>query len=341
MFGIVKDHLYLEHVPDDYHPENPKRLEAIYSMLDQFPREEIIYIRARDATKEEISYVHDPSYVDHISKTLGRTLRLDPDTYVSPRSYEVAVRAVGGLLSLCDAIMEGKVASGFALIRPPGHHAEKRRAMGFCLFNNIAIAARYLKVKYGLGKIAIIDFDLHHGNGTQKEFYSEKDFLYFSTHQYPYYPGTGSMDEIGSGDGLGYTVNVPLPYGMGNEDYTYVFREILLPILYGYEPSAILVSAGFDAYYRDPLGGMNLTEEGYASMTALIKEAAIKVCGGKVLFALEGGYNIEGLASCVRTVIETMLDRKSLITSYEGRPKREAIEIVDKLKRRLSPYWKF
>ncbi|HOJ43758.1 MAG TPA: histone deacetylase, partial [Syntrophorhabdaceae bacterium] len=253
--GIVREDIYMEHVMDFYHPESPERLRRIYAMLEDLGSENIERIPARDATHEEIAYVHDKSYIESISATKGKSVRLDPDTSTSPKSYEAAIKAAGGLLSLIDAVMEGKVDNGFALIRPPGHHAERNRAMGFCLFNNIAIGARYLENRHNLKRIVIVDFDLHHGNGTQHSFYRDATVLYFSTHQYPYYPGTGWIDETGEGEGRGYTVNVPFSYGMDDDDYMYAFKEVLVPIIEMYKPEIILVSAGFDAHYDDPLGG--------------------------------------------------------------------------------------
>lgn len=341
MVGIVKDELFLEHKPEGYHPENPKRLEYIYKMLPEVDKDGIVYIKAKDAEESEIAYVHDPSYVNHIASTKGSTRRLDPDTYVSPLSYDAARKAAGAVITLCDAIMNKKVRCGFALVRPPGHHAERSRAMGFCLFNNVAIGARHLQRAYGLERITIIDFDLHHGNGTQNCFYKEKEVLYFSTHQYPYYPGTGWLDEIGEKDGKGYTVNVPLSYGMGDDDYIFIFNELLLPILKQYRPQFIIVSAGFDAYHRDPLGGMALTENGYAIMTRIINNLSHELCEGKLLFALEGGYDVEGLSLSVKSVIEELKKLPSASADKQINPSKKVIQTVDEVKKRLSFCWAF
>ncbi|MCS7280487.1 MAG: histone deacetylase [Desulfobacterota bacterium] len=340
MVGLVKDELFLEHKPEAYHPENPKRLEYIYKMLPEIDQDGIFYISARDADPSEITYVHDPSYVNFVAATSGFWRRLDPDTYVSPRSYEVALRAVGATISLIDAVMEGKIRCGFALIRPPGHHAEKKKAMGFCLFNNVAIAARHLQRLYGLNRTAIIDFDLHHGNGTQNCFYRENSVLYISTHQYPYYPGTGWLDEIGEEEGRGYTVNVPLPYGMGDEDYVFVFRDLISPLLRQYKPEFILVSAGFDAYHRDPLGGMSLTEDGYGALTRILNDIARDVCKGRLVFVLEGGYDLQGLCSSVKRVIEELKISRPFGSDTELKPSKRVIEIVAEIKEKLSLYWR-
>jgi acetoin utilization deacetylase AcuC-like enzyme len=211
--------------------------------------------------------------------------------------------------------------------------------MGFCIFNNIAIGARYLENKYNFKRILIVDFDLHHGNGTQHSFYKDSSILYFSTHQYPYYPGTGWYEEIGEGAGKGYTVNIPLSYGMGDDDYIYAFEEILIPIADSFKPEMVLVSAGFDAYYNDPLGGMAVTEEGYATMTKILLNIARKHCNGKTLFALEGGYDVKGLASSVKAVIVEMKGTPATAPEKHGKPSGEITKVVNKVKEVLHPYW--
>ena len=338
--GIVKHDIFMEHVIDDYHPESPQRLEQVYAMLAEMGPDGLSFIAPRMATREEIALVHEPAYIDIVASTKGRAhTRLDPDTATSPRSYEAACMAVGGVLELLDRIERSEVGSGFALVRPPGHHAERSRAMGFCLFNNIAIGARYLQSKYGLKRILIVDFDLHHGNGTQHSFYAERGILYFSTHQYPYYPGTGSAREVGDGDGTGYTVNVPLSYGMGDDDFEYVFRTLLVPLSDRFGPEIVLVSAGFDTYYSDPLGGMRVTEGGFGSMTRILLEIADKHCKGKVAFVLEGGYDVMGLAASVRQVIKE-LKRKSAGKPHRViSPSQDAVEIVGKVKAAIKPVW--
>jgi acetoin utilization deacetylase AcuC-like enzyme len=338
--GIVKDDIYLQHITDDYHPENPDRLKHIYAMLETLDQEGLAYISPRMATHEEIALVHERSYIDAIARTSGKALQhLDSDTATSPKTYEAACMAVGGLLELADAIQSSEIDSGFALVRPPGHHAERSQAMGFCIFNNIAIASRYLEKQYNLKNILVVDFDLHHGNGTQHSLYKDKSTLYFSTHQYPYYPGTGWYEEVGEGEGRGYTVNVPMSSGMGDEDYVYAFKDVLVPISEMYKPEMILVSAGFDTYYNDPLGGMVVTEAGFAAMTRILLDIAEKHCGGKTLFALEGGYDVGGLASSVKAVIAE-LKRQSLYP-YEkkGEPSAAVVQMTAALKRVLIPYW--
>ncbi len=338
--GIVKDDVFLEHVIDQYHPESPERLVSIYSTLAGLDQSDLVYARRRTATTDEIAEIHERAYIESISKTEGREhTRLDPDTSTSPRSYEAACVAAGGVLELADMLFSSTIDNGFALLRPPGHHAESDRAMGFCIFNNVAIGARYLERRWGLQRIVIVDFDLHHGNGTQHSFYNDPTVLYFSTHQYPYYPGTGSLTEVGSGPGKGYTVNLPLSYGMGDDDYIYAFKEILLPICDRFKPEAVLVSAGFDAYYNDPLGGMAVTEDGYAAMTRLLLEIAADHCGGKALFVLEGGYDVKGLASSVKAVLLELKRSGGALSAGEGRPSNEMVRIVNQSKEALAPYW--
>jgi acetoin utilization deacetylase AcuC-like enzyme len=306
--GIVRDPTYLTHDMGAYHPECPQRLEVIYSMLDELaPFLNITEIPSRDALLEEIAANHDPRYVSHVASTAGKEETfLDPDTSACAKSWEAASRAVGGLFNLLDAVMEGAVRNGFALIRPPGHHAERRRAMGFCFFNNVALGARHAINKYGLERVAIVDWDLHHGNGTQNSFYEDPKVLFASLHQYPHYPGTGSIREVGHGPGEGYTVNIPLAAGAGDMEYLSAFHLILAPILEAYKPQLILVSAGFDAHCSDPLGGMSLTEDGYEQMLQILMHLSAEYCGGKLVLTLEGGYNLGALRDSVSRIMTTL-----------------------------------
>ncbi len=337
--GIVRDDIYLEHVMDFYHPESPERLQYIYTMLDEINKDNIVYIPARMATHEEIALIHDIRYIEYIAETDGKERMLDPDTSTSPKSYEASRMAAGGMLELADKLVSNVIDKGFALVRPPGHHAESGRAMGFCIFNNLAICARYLEKNYNFSRILIVDFDLHHGNGTQHSFYNDSKILYFSTHEYPFFPGTGWYDEIGNGEGKGYTVNVPLSHGMSNMDYLYIFREVLIPITNFYKPELILVSAGFDIHRNDPLGDMMVDEDGFAKITRIILDISKKYCHGKALFALEGGYDLKGLTDSVRAVIMEMKGA-SLADPYKTiNPSSSVIQVVDKVKNTLRPYW--
>ncbi len=306
--GIVKDERYMDHVAMDYHPESNQRLQVLYDMLQEPEMAgKFSFIPPRMASEKDLALIHVPSYIELVASTARRPYTmLDPDTYACPKSYETAKLAVGGNLAAVDQVVEGKVKNAFTFIRPPGHHAEANRAMGFCLFNNVAIAAQYALKTHKLKKAMIIDWDLHHGNGTQHSFYERADVLYFSTHQYPYYPGTGHINETGSGAGKGFTVNVPLAAGPGDAEYTKVFEEILEPVALEYKPEIVFVSAGFDIYYQDPLGGMQVTPRGFANLTRIIMEFSEKICNGRVVFVLEGGYHLEGLRDSVREVLKTL-----------------------------------
>jgi acetoin utilization deacetylase AcuC-like enzyme len=303
--GIVRDQVYLRHDMGLYHPESPDRLQVIYDMLDEFESAlNLIKISPRHASIQEITANHDHRYVQNIAATAGaRNTYLDPDTSACEHSWDAASMAVGGLLNLLDAVAANTVRNGFALVRPPGHHAERKRAMGFCFFNNVAVAARYALERLGMERVAIVDWDLHHGNGTQNAFYESRQVLFISTHQYPHYPGSGAVREIGYGQGEGYTVNVPLAAGAGDTEYVTVFQSLVIPILESYRPDLILVSAGFDAHESDPLGGMNVTEGGYEQMIQILMSLAEDCCEGRLVLTLEGGYNLAALRNSVKRIL--------------------------------------
>ncbi len=340
--GIVRDQRYLEHDTGPYHVESPQRLVYIYEALKGI-KGGYVEIPPRPATHQEVTMVHDPRYVERIAATAGKGFyRLDPDTVASPRTYEVALLAAGGVLAAIDAVMEG-LTNAFALVRPPGHHAERDRAMGFCIFNNCAIGACYALERYGMKRVLIIDWDLHHGNGTQHTFYGDPRVLYFSTHQYPFYPGTGHYSEIGKGGGRGFTVNCPLPRGCGDAEYANIMHQLLKPIAWQYRPELIIVSAGFDIHYQDPLGGMTVTEMGFARLTDIVIEVAEEVCGGRLVFTLEGGYNLEGEARAVTEVIKrmtgvTQLDRNTWEKQEEAAFSRIQ-GVITPVKRALGDHW--
>ncbi len=294
----------MNHDMGAFHVESPKRLTAIYDMIDSdfpFPLENI---QPRAADLDEIAWIHTLSHINRIKDTSGKDrVTLDPDTSTSALSYETALLAVGGLVEACKAVMDDKIQNGFALIRPPGHHAEASQAMGFCLFNNVAIAADYLLKKHDLERILIIDWDLHHGNGTQHSFFDRHDVLYFSTHQFPFYPGTGHWEEIGKDAGEGYTVNVPLYGGQGDSEFLYIFQRILSPIAAEFKPDFILVSAGFDISATDPLGGMDVSAIGFGALAHELLALAKNLCQDRILFSLEGGYDLGGLRDGVKQVL--------------------------------------
>lgn len=301
--GYIYDEIFLKHDTGIGHPESPQRLVAINNHLKDL-QDKIINITPKRASVREIGMVHDPYYpqevMDFCSAGGGY---LDPDTHVGPDSYDAAVMAVGAGLEAVDRILSGEVDRVFCAVRPPGHHAEYSKAMGFCLFNNIAVAARYAQKK-GFEKVFIIDFDAHHGNGTQKAFYEDDTVFYFSTHQYPFYPGTGSKDEKGSGKGYGYTYNIPLPAGTGDKTYIDVYSNILPEVVRKFGPDIILVSAGYDLHQEDPLTYLEVSTEGIG----IIVENILKSADVPSIFMLEGGYNLKALGESVRLTIEKMLE---------------------------------
>lgn len=339
MTGIVYDTRYLLHVPIDYHPESPHRLEAIYSMLEKEGfTQRLKEIHPRFATEEEISLVHSSAYIKKIENLIENCpTYLDADTYICQESYQTAKLAVGAVLECIGQIVSGNVTNAFAFIRPPGHHAEPERAMGFCIFNNAAIGARFAQKKYNLKKILIIDFDLHHGNGTQWAFYDDPSVLYFSTHQYPYYPGTGHFQEIGEGEGKSFTVNIPLSACCGDSEYFFIYENILKPIALQFKPDFIIVSAGFDAYFNDPLGGMEVTPKGFGTVAQIILDIARQTCNGKTLFVLEGGYNLDGLSQSCNWVLRAMSSSPSPI---QLNTKSECPGWAS-IKEFFGKYWKF
>ena len=343
--GIVKDGRYLQHATGMDHPESPERLAAIYEMLDN-PHMSWKYesIEPREATHEEIAYVHTLPYIREIAGTAGKDcVFLDSDTIAGPESYEIAKLAAGGMLNAIDAVMTGEADNAFAFVRPPGHHAGAGNSEGFCIFNNVAIGAMHAMKKHGLKKILIVDWDLHHGNGTQKMFYSDRRVLYFSTHQYPYYPGTGSLLEIGEGQALGYTVNVPLRRGAVNGTFVSVFRRILEPIANAFAPELILVSAGFDIYYQDPLGGMRVTPDGFAAMARVLLNIADRCCSGHVVGVLEGGYHTVGLARSAKATLEEMFDETHWadrkLEDLEQHADEENQPVIQSVIKGMRPYW--
>lgn len=304
--GVVMSSVYLNHIPDLGHIESPKRLRAIYDRLSMEDAKGFyVELEPRPATIEELEWNHTHRYVESIRHTANREFtQLDPDTVASSGSWEAACLAVGGVFTALDAIAEGRVPNAMALVRPPGHHAERDHAMGFCLFNNVALGAYYARNRLNWPKIAIIDWDLHHGNGTQHSFYDKNWVLYCSTHQYPYYPGSGASSETGEGEGKGFTLNVPMSAGAGDSEYIRAFEEILSPAISAFGPDVILVSAGFDIHYSDPLGGMRVTEQGFAALARILLDLAGKLCKGRIVFCLEGGYNLQALADGVFAVLK-------------------------------------
>lgn len=307
--AIVWSEAYLDHETGS-HPESPERWVAIELALRAAGLFEVLPVLAPEAAPvERVLTVHGEGLVERVRAAAERGgAWLDPDTWVSPLSYETALLAAGGACLAVDAVLEGRAPRAFALVRPPGHHAEPNRAMGFCLFNNIAVAARHAQAVHGIERVAIVDWDVHHGNGTQAIFWEDPSVLFVSLHQYPFYPGSGSRQEEGEGPGRGTTINLPLPAGTGEDVYLAAFDGVVVPALRTFAPDLILVSAGFDAHADDPLAQMRLRTESFALMAERLRDAAAELCGGRLVLVLEGGYNLKALGDSAVATIEA-LDR--------------------------------
>ncbi len=346
--GLVYHASYLRHYTGRSHPERAERLLSIMKKLDaEGITERVELLSPVKASREQIEYVHQGAYISKVEVMSARGGgMLDPDTPICPDSFEIALLAAGGVLKAVDTIMEEPTMKHiFALVRPPGHHATSSRGMGFCIFNNIAIAAEHLKREYGIKRILIADWDVHHGNGTQEAFLNDPSVLYFSLHQYPYYPGTGWLTEVGKGAGEGYTINVPLPSGTDDGGYLYALNNLLMPVAREFKPDFVLVSAGFDPHVDDPLASMKVTSHGFGLFTDVIKEIAAENSNGKLVITLEGGYNLSAIAESVSAVFNSLLagtDDKD-----ENKDKhREAMTPGEVVKNRveevrdvLSRYW--
>jgi acetoin utilization deacetylase AcuC-like enzyme len=319
--GFVYDPVCLNH-DTGTHPENARRLVAVLDHLRATrTTEKLIALKARPATGEELGLVHQSQHVQRIYETASDGGGyLDADTPVSPGSYEAALYAAGGAIAATEAVLKREITTAFALVRPPGHHATPDAAMGFCLFNNIAIAARWATQNGGVRRIAIIDCDVHHGNGTQAVFESDSAVLYVSTHQSPLYPGTGGINETGSGDARGTKINIPLPPGSGDAEYRRVYEEIIVPAVRRFRPELILVSAGYDAHYRETLAQLRLTVTGYAFIIKTIRELAGELCGGRLVLTLEGGYNLPALAASVRATFDSLLGADKVVDPFGPPP---------------------
>ncbi len=304
--AVVDDPLFGRHQAPEGHPERPERLAAAQKAVARATlASPLLPLSSRDASDDELGRVHSAAYIDELRTIRGRSGYLDADTFFTPASCDAARRAAGGSVALVDALLDGRARYGLGLVRPPGHHARPDRAMGFCLLNNVAVAAAHARAR-GTERVAIVDWDVHHGNGTQEIFYEDPSVLYVSLHQYPFYPGTGSVRETGAGDGTGFTVNVPLSAGAGDADYVAAFDRIISPILAEFDPGLVLVSAGFDAHVRDPLASMQVTERGYARMLKRISGALPRGAEGRLAIVLEGGYDLIGLETSLQATLEAL-----------------------------------
>jgi acetoin utilization deacetylase AcuC-like enzyme len=309
MTGLLQDPVYQTHDTGASHPEKPDRLRAIATSFARAPIDGIVALPAVEADPEWILRVHTPEHFDRVKRACDRGYAsLDVDTHVSPGSFAAAMNAVGGVLRACDLVATGGAANAFCAVRPPGHHAEPAAAMGFCLFNNVAIAARYLQATHGVERILIIDWDVHHGNGTQWAFYLDPSVFYFSTHQSPLYPGTGSSAERGEEEGEGATLNVPLAPGTGDAGFQQAFSEYLVPACETFKPEFILISAGFDAHADDPLAHLRVSDAGFEWASRTVKQLAATYAEGRVVSVLEGGYDLETLARCVHRHVAVLAE---------------------------------
>jgi acetoin utilization deacetylase AcuC-like enzyme len=329
--AVVVDKEYLKHQPGESHPERPERVKVLLDLADELDRGRFPLLAPKPAQRADIEATHGKEYVRLIEATaVHDAYALDGDTMTCRDSFAVSVLAVGGFLNLIDAIAAQEIANGFALVRPPGHHALRHRAMGFCLFNTMAIGAEYVKRVHGAKKIMIMDWDVHHGNGTQDAFYDDPSVLFISTHQFPFYPGSGAINETGAGAGAGFTINIPLPAGCADAEYLEVFQEVVVPVAERFAPDWILVSAGFDPHRRDPLGGMGVTETGFGAMAKRLLGLAEKFAGGRIAFLLEGGYDLAALKNSVAAVLSAM---QNSVTSADERLNVSASRIEALLRR--------
>jgi len=313
--GLVYDPLYKEHRPGPRHPESPMRCDAVMEGIQRaMPLDALAGIKPRPATVPELELCHTRDYIEIARADIASGIGClgTGDTDVSERSFEVALMAAGGVLAAVDAVMEGKVRNAFCAVRPPGHHATPDRGMGFCIFNNVAIGARFAREKHGIERVLVVDWDLHHGNGTQEIFWEDPSVFYFSTHQWPCYPGTGSIAERGAGRGKGTTLNCPVGPGSGQLEIVGAFREKLVPAMEKFRPQLVMVSAGFDARVGDPIGALVLIDRDFSDLTGIVMDIADEYADGRLISALEGGYNLSGLASAAEAHVGRLVASAAL-----------------------------
>jgi acetoin utilization deacetylase AcuC-like enzyme len=338
--ALVYSERYLEHSPSIGHPERPERLISIVRGLRKNglwgpPKTEIIEPQA--ATPDDILLAHSREYLESVKEHSVTQTPIDGDTPVRRNTFEIALLAAGGAITAGRAVMEGRARNSFALVRPPGHHAFRSRGGGFCYFNNMAVMVKRMQRDYGIRRVAILDYDAHHGNGTQDIFYGDSSVLYISLHQHPLtlYPGSGFVSETGSGEGEGYTINAPMKPGSGDADYASVLTRVLLPVVEQFKPELVAVSAGFDSHREDPLTALDLSSEAYGWMTNLIVDTAEKTCGGKVVVVLEGGYDLDAISESARNVVLALTGRRFRVPEPENSP-----AVVEELKQVLGRWWR-
>jgi acetoin utilization deacetylase AcuC-like enzyme len=309
--GFVYHDIFLEHKTTEGHPESPQRLTSIVQRLKAGGlHDELLHLPVKPVEAKWLHAIHTPAYVQRVKRSCdeGDAYLDSLDVPISRKSYEAVLMAAGGVLSAVDAVARGQVRNAFCAVRPPGHHALSDTAMGFCIFNNVAVATRYAQQQHGLSKVLIVDWDVHHGNATQAAFYDDSTVLYFSVHQWPFYPGSGEQSETGSGEGRGLVINVPLPAGSGDREYLDAFENKLRPAALAFGPDLVLVSAGFDAHENDTLGSMRVTTAGFGRLTQVVKEIAEQCCDGHLVSVLEGGYGLDGLATAVETHLRVLME---------------------------------
>ncbi|MGE5124763.1 MAG: histone deacetylase [Betaproteobacteria bacterium] len=335
--GYFDHPLFDAHDAGPGHPERPERLAALRRGLRQAGLDrELVACEPRPATPEELRRVHAPGHVESLARTAGVGGRFDPDTAAGPRTYEAALLAAGAVAEAVTRVLDGRLERAFCAVRPPGHHATADRAMGFCYLNNVAVGAA-AALAHGLERVALIDIDVHHGNGTQEIFWDDRRVLYVSSHQFPFYPGTGALHEDGGGEGRGFTVNLPLPAGCGDGEYASVYREIVLPIGRAFDPQLVLVSAGFDASRGDPLAGMDLTPDAFGELMDVCLAAAAGAAGGRLVAVFEGGYDLDAVAAAAAAVVGRMLDhpRAGLV----ARPRAGAERLLAAYRAAHARHW--
>jgi acetoin utilization deacetylase AcuC-like enzyme len=337
---LIHSDRFADHQTPPGHPESAERADVLDVVAQRWRRRGTDAASPRPATDAELARVHDDAYLRMVASTVGCAVKLDADTYTSPESYEIAVLAAGAAVDATERVMSGSHRAALALVRPPGHHAERDRAMGFCLYNNVAVAAAHARAG-GAARVAIVDYDVHHGNGTQHIFEADPTVLYVSTHQYPYYPGTGAATEVGRDGGRGFTVNLALEAGAVDDDYRLVFVDVITPILRQFCPDLILVSAGFDAHEHDPLGGMRLSTAAFAAMTTELRLVAEECCAGRIVAVTEGGYDLKALAASTDAAIDALSGPPSAaawpvsgVRSHRGETSAAAA------RRALAPFWR-
>ena len=334
---LISSERFIEHETPNGHPEQPARARVMSDVGRRWTGGGGTVTAPRPATRAELERVHASEYIDRIAGTAGQRFRLDADTYTSPESYEIALDAAGAAVAAVENAVR-RHAPAFAFVRPPGHHAERDRAMGFCLFNSIAVGAAAARAA-GHDRVAVIDYDVHHGNGTQWMFYDDPSVLYVSLHQYPFYPGTGAVTDIGRGDGAGFTLNVPLEAGAGDADYDLAMRALVEPLIHAYAPQVLLLSAGYDAHVLDPLGGMRLSTAGYAALTASVQRLAAACCGGRLAAVTEGGYDLTALEECLTSTLRQLAAGPPAPAPPMTGDTRRIEQVMPAVRRALGVHW--